>query len=117
MRSRPRSEAGWEGEGLRRNDLTHVELDDRVHGELDRARVTGEPFAVDERRHVPGGAADLGPAQRPSPHVEEFPEGVDAPQWGLDVDHARDVRGVQPVQAPAALDEAVHHLLWPGDPN
>src|SRR5215471_15874901 len=111
------SEAGWEREGLRRDDPADVELDDRVRGELDRARVAGEPPAVEEHRHVPGGVADLGAAQRPAPDVEELPEGVDALGRGLDVDDPGGVVGVQPVQALAAFDEAVHHLLRPGDPD
>src|SRR5215813_5596346 len=116
-RGRAGSEAGREREGLRGNDLADVELDDRVRGELDRARVAREPLAVDECRHVPGGPPDLGAAQRPSPYAEDLPERVDAPDRGLDVDDAGGVMGVQPVQALAAYDKAVLHLLRPGNPD
>src|SRR5215472_7180396 len=96
------SEPGREREALRGDNLADVELDDRVRGELDRARVAGEPLAVEEDRHVAGGLADLAAAQRPSPDVEELAEGVDAPDGGLNVDDAGGVVGVQPVQALAA---------------
>ena len=110
------SEAGRECERLRRNDLADVELDERVRGEFDRARVAGEPLAVEERRHVPGGAANLSGAQRLPPYVEELPERVDAPDRRFDMDDTRGVMGVQPVQALAALDEAATTCCGPGIP-
>src|SRR5215831_6232555 len=111
------SQAGREGEGLRGDGLADVELDDRVRGELDRAWVAGERFAVEEGRHVPRGPAYLGAAQWLSPHVEELPEGVDTLDRGFDVDDTGRVVSMQPVQAFAAFDEAVDDLLWPGNPD
>src|SRR5215813_9027702 len=97
-RGRAGSEAGRECEGLRGDGLADVELDDRVRGELDRAWVAGERFAVEEGRHVPRGPAYLGAAQWLSPHVEELPEGVDTLDRGFDVDDTGRVVSMQPVQ-------------------
>src|SRR5215467_2085669 len=92
------SQAGREGEGLRGDGLADVELDDRVRGELDRAWVAGERFAVEEGRHVPRGPAHLSAAQRLSPHVEQLPEAVDPLDRGFDVDDPGRVVSMQPVQ-------------------
>ena len=79
--------------------LADHELDLRVPGEPDVARVARPGLAVHDRRHVALRRADLIAAQRLAPHLEEVAE-RERPLLGrLDVDQPVGVAGAEPRDA------------------
>jgi hypothetical protein len=92
-----------------------MESDLLVRRQHDRARIAVVGLPVHERMECAFEPRDLGRGQRHPPDVEEIPESVPAFVRRFDVDDARCVMRVQPVEAVAHPNESAVDTKRPHD--
>src|ERR1051326_1343793 len=113
---RAASQAVWKKIGWRRDDgLPDLESDLLVRCQHDRARIAVVGLPVHERMECALEPGAFGRGQRHPPDVEEIPESVLALVRRLDVDDARCVMRVQPVEAVADPNESAVDTERPHD--